>query len=99
MTSMLGNMLPLFSIAEQIVIRRKTLGLSQSGLAQKAHVSRATLDALENGRLGELGYSKITRILAALGLELKLQEASERRPTLEELMNEERDDQGLDRRR
>jgi hypothetical protein len=57
------------------------------------------MDALENGRLGELGYSKITRILAALGLELKLQEASERRPTLEELMNEERDDQGLDRQR
>lgn len=62
-------------------------------------MSRATLDALQNGRLGELGYSKITRILAALGLELKLQEASTRRPTLDELMNEERDDQGLDRRR
>ena len=91
-------MLPLSTIAEQILIRRKTLGLSQSGLAQKAHVSRATLDALENGRQGELGYSKITRILAALGLELKLQEASARRPTLEELMSGERDDQGLDRR-
>jgi transcriptional regulator with XRE-family HTH domain len=91
-------MLLLPSIAEQIVIRRKILRLSQCGLAQTAHVSRATVDALENGRLGELGYSKITRILAALGLELKLQEASPRRPTLDELMNEERDDQGLDRR-
>ena len=91
-------MLSLSSIAEQIRARRKARGLSQSALAQKAHVSRATLDALENGRLGELGYSKITSILAAVGLELKLQEASTRRPTLEELMNEERDDQGLDRR-
>jgi transcriptional regulator with XRE-family HTH domain len=91
-------MLLLYSIAEQIRARRKARGLSQSALAQKAHVSRATLDALENGRLGELGYSKITSILAAVGLELKLQEASRRRPTLEELMNEERDDQGLDRR-
>jgi transcriptional regulator with XRE-family HTH domain len=91
-------MLPLSSIAEQIRARRKARGLSQSALAQKARVSRATLDALENGRLGELGYSKITSILAAVGLELKLQEASTRRPTLEELMNEERDDQGLDRR-
>jgi transcriptional regulator with XRE-family HTH domain len=87
------------SIAEQIKIRRKMLGLTQSALAEKAHVSRATLDALQNGRLGELGYSKVTGILAALGLELKLQEASTRRPTLEELMNEERDDQCLDRRR
>ena len=91
-------MLPLFSIAEQIKIRRKRLGWTQSALADKASVSRATLDALENGRMGELGYSKVTRILAVLGLELKLQEASARRPTLEELM-EERDDEGLDRRR
>jgi hypothetical protein len=32
-------------------------------------------------------------------LELKLQEANARRPTLEELLEEGRDDQGLDRRR
>jgi hypothetical protein len=49
--------------------------------------------------MGELGYSKITNILAALGLELKLQEASASRPTLEELMEEARHDDGLDRRR
>jgi hypothetical protein len=51
------------------------------------------------GRLGELGFSKISNILAALGLELKLQAASTRRPTLEELLNEESDVEGLDRRR
>jgi transcriptional regulator with XRE-family HTH domain len=92
-------MLLLASIAEQIVQTRKNLGLSQTELARKAGISRATLDALENGRLGEIGFAKITRILSALGLELKLQEASARRPTLDELMSEERDDQGLDRRR
>jgi len=72
--------------------------LSQAALAQKARVSRATLDALENGRLGELGYAKVTNILAALGLELTIQEANTRRPTLEELMNAEGHDQSLDRR-
>ena len=92
-------MLSLFSLAEQITSKRKAMGLSQTALAKKAKISRATLDALENGRIGELGYSKITNILTALGLELKLQEASARRPTLEELMNEEGDDQGMDRRR
>jgi transcriptional regulator with XRE-family HTH domain len=92
-------MLSLSSIAELIATRRKATGLSQTALAQRARISRATLDALENGRLGELGYSKITNILTALGLELKVQEASARRPTLEELMNEEIDDQGMDRRR
>jgi transcriptional regulator with XRE-family HTH domain len=75
------------------------MGLSQTVLAKKARISRATLDALENGRLGELGYTKVVNILTALGLELKLHEANVRRPTLEELMSEDNDDQGLDRRR
>jgi hypothetical protein len=92
-------MLPLYLLGEQIAIKRKSLGLTKPTLAKKARVGLSTLDALENGRMGELGYSKITNILAALGLELKLQKASARRPTLEELMEEGRDDQGLDRRR
>lgn len=92
-------MLLLPSLGERIAARRKALGLTQVMLAKRAKVGLSTLDALENGRLGELGYSKITNILTALGMELKLQEASARRPTLEELMEEGRDDQGLDRRR
>lgn len=92
-------MIALFSVGEEIAKKRRALGWSQTVLAKKAGVARSTLDALENARLGELGYTKITNILAALGLELKLQEASARRPTLDDLMNEEQDDQGLDRRR
>ena len=89
----------LFSIGEQIASRRRTLGFSQAALAKEARVGHSTLDALENGRLGELGLSKIIRLLSALGLELKIQEAAGRRPTLEDLMEENRDDQSLDRRR
>ncbi len=92
-------MLRLHSIGSLIAARRKTLGLRQSDLARKAGVSRATLEALENGRSGELGFSKVANILSALGLELKLQEANRQRPTLDELLEEDRDDQGLDRRR
>ena len=92
-------LLPLASLGEQIATKRKALGLTQRTLAKKARVGLSTLDALENGRLGELGYSKITHILTALGLELKLEEASANRPTLDELMEEGRNDQGLDRRR
>ena len=92
-------MLTLYSIGAQIGARRKALGFSQSALAQKAGVSRATLEALENGRSGELGFSKVANILSALGLELKLQEANLQRPTLEELLEEDRDDKGLGRRR
>ena len=92
-------MLDLIAIGTQIAERRKSLKLSQAGLARKAGISRATLDALENGRTGELGFSKVTRLLAALGLELTLQIASTLRPTLDELMQEDRDEQSLDRRR
>jgi len=91
-------MLDLISLGSQIAERRKTLKLSQSDLSRKAGLSRATLDALENGRVGELGFSKVTRLLAAVGLELTLQTATSQRPTLDELMREDRDDKSLDRR-
>jgi transcriptional regulator with XRE-family HTH domain len=91
-------MLDLITIGSEIAEQRKALKLSQAGLANKAGVSRATLDALENGRAGELGFSKLTKLLTVLGLELKLQTATSQRPTLDELMQEERDDKGLDRR-
>ena len=98
-TSYIRCMLPLYSLGEQIATKRKALRLTQRTLAKKAKVGLSTLDALENGRMGELGYSKITNILAALGMELKLQQARASRPTLEELMEEARADDGLDRRR
>jgi transcriptional regulator with XRE-family HTH domain len=92
-------MINLISIGQEIAGRRKKLKLSQSELARKAGISRATLEALENGRAGELGFSKLNKLLAALGLELKVQAASSHRPTLDELLKEDRDDQNLDRRR
>src|SRR5271167_3246525 len=97
MPNILGIMLDLVSIGNQIAERRKTLKLSQAALSRKAGVSRATLDALENGRTGEPGFSKLTKLLAALGLELKLQAAGSHRPTLDELMQQDGDDQSLDR--
>ena len=92
-------MLDLISLGGQIAERRKSVKLTQAELARQAAVSRATLDALENGRAGELGFSKVTRLLAGLGLELALETAGSRRPTLDELLEEDRDDQNLGRRR
>ncbi len=99
MPNIIGIVLNLDSIGAQIAEHRKKLKLSQAALARKAGISRATIDALENGRAGELGFAKLTKLLAALGLELKLQAASSQRPTLDELLEEDRDDQSLDRRR
>jgi transcriptional regulator with XRE-family HTH domain len=72
------------------------LGLTQAGLAHRASVSRATLDALEHARIDELGYAKVARILSVLGLELRLEEAGSPR---REVGRDDPDDQGLDRRR
>ena len=91
-------MLTLPSVGEQIAKRRKAMGLTQSALARRANVARSTLDALENARLGELGFTRVAKILSALGLELAMQETSTRRPTLDELLAEQQDE-GLDRRR
>ncbi len=91
-------MILLPTLGESIAARRKALGLSQVMLARKAGVGRSTLDALENARLGELGFVKVGRILAALGLEMKIQEARSKRPTLEELLEEDRHDTNLDGR-
>lgn len=88
----------LISIGKEIAERRKELKLIQSVLARRAGISRATLDALENGRAAELGFSKITRLLAALGLELTLHMARSERPTLDELIKEDHDDQSMDQR-
>ena len=92
-------MLNLISLGVRVAERRKTLKLSQAELSRRAGISRATLDALENGRARELGFSKIVKLLAALGLELTLQMARSHRPTLDELLEEDRVDQSLDRRR
>jgi transcriptional regulator with XRE-family HTH domain len=92
-------MLSLAALGSQIAIHRRALRLSQLDLARKAGVSRATLEALENGRAGELGFTRVGRILSSLGLELRVHDAKPRRPTLDELLSEDRDDQGLDRRR
>lgn len=98
MPSTVGVVVDLIFIGEQIAERRRALRLSQSELAGRARLSRATVEALENGRSGEVGFAKVSRLLAAVGLELTLGNARFQRPTLDELMQEDRDDQGLDRR-
>jgi transcriptional regulator with XRE-family HTH domain len=76
-------------IGKQIAQARKFSKLSQQQLADKAGVSRATVAALENGRAAELGYSKLARMLAAVGLELRLGVVSQSRPTLDDLLRED----------
>lgn len=81
-------MLDLATLGQLIAQHRGAQRLTQAELARRARIGRSTLDALENGRTAELGFGKVARILAALGLTLRLGEANRGRPTLEDLIAE-----------
>jgi len=79
-------------IGRVVAATRADRGLRQADLARKAGLSRATIDALENGRASDIGVSRLSRILSVLGLELSITPATNARPTLDELMKEDVDD-------
>lgn len=79
-------------IGEQLADARKLRKLAQHEVAQQAGVSLRTVSLLENGRATDLGYSKLVRILAAVGLELRLEQAASQRPTLDDLLREDAGD-------
>ena len=81
-------MTDLIEIGEQVRAARRASGLSQAALATRSGVSRSRIDALENGRILEIGFRHLSRILSALGLTLNLNEERSRRPTLEDLEEE-----------
>jgi transcriptional regulator with XRE-family HTH domain len=68
---------------------RKARHLSQGELAGTLGMSRATISAIENGTVGEIGIRKLMALATAVGLELRL-EARRDRPTLQELREERR---------
>ena len=82
----------LTEIGTRIASARKERRLTQTELASRAGVSRPTIDLLENGRASEIGYSKLARILAAVGFELRLQTIAQERPTLDDLLKEDSGD-------
>jgi transcriptional regulator with XRE-family HTH domain len=79
-------------IGQIVASTRTDRGLRQVDLAEQAGLSRATIDALENGRASDIGVSRLTRILSVLGLELSITTASNTRPTLDDLMKEDSND-------
>lgn len=83
-------MVSLADLGRRIASARKEKQLTQSELASRAQVSRPTIDLIENRRASEIGYSKLVRILAAVGLELELQSIASARPTFDDLLNDER---------
>ena len=79
------NMLTLNTLAAEIKAGRAAKGLSQSDLGRQANVSRAQIDRIENGRVSDVGFQTLIRILRVLDLDLVLRPYNHSRPTLTEL--------------
>src|SRR5690242_13392520 len=61
----------LSSVGYLIARERRAKGLTLAALASSAGVGRSTLAALEAGKLPELGFEKVARLCAAVGLVLE----------------------------
>jgi transcriptional regulator with XRE-family HTH domain len=79
----------LIDLGQRIKATRKSKGWSQTRLALAADISRARLEALENGRIAEMGFKSLLRILNALGLDFRLTDLNRHRPTLDDLRAED----------
>ena len=58
----------LSSVGALVAARRRAEGLTLAELAARARVGRSTVAALESGKLPELGFGRVARICAAVGL-------------------------------
>ena len=72
-------------IAARVKETRRAQGLTQLALAERAKVSRPTIARLETGKLPEIGYRTLLKILRALDLDLRLTTLNKGRPTLDDL--------------
>lgn len=68
---------------------RKAQRLSQGELAGSLGMSRATISAIENGTVGEIGVRKLMALATVLDLELLI-DTRRGRPTLQQLRDERR---------
>lgn len=74
-------------LGQTIARLRREKKISQQTMAEHLGISRATLNAFENNRSGDIGVRKVMKILDYLGCELTIRDKSPF-PTLEELRGE-----------
>jgi transcriptional regulator with XRE-family HTH domain len=82
-------MTDLLELGERIKKTRKGLRMTRDQLAEKSGVSRARIEALENVRAGDIGFKNLLRVMNAVGLDFRITTLNQRRPTLEDLAEDE----------
>lgn len=89
MCRMLHIMTHIIDIAEKIRAVRKQRKMTQAQLADAARVSRRSIIELEAGRSPDPGFISVIRVLNVLGLDLRIVDATNKRPTYEDLLAEQ----------
>ena len=79
----------LLELGRKLRDARKARDLTQQEIASSLGMSRATISAIENGTVSEIGVRKLMALATALGLELLLDTRRDR-PTLQQLREERR---------
>jgi transcriptional regulator with XRE-family HTH domain len=79
----------LAEVAETLKAKRQEAGLTQAQLAARAGVPRVTLARMETASQGDMSLSSLLRLLAAMGLELRVVQHGHRR-TLDDILAEQR---------
>src|SRR3954469_1974208 len=79
----MSNIASMKAIRDAFLERRVQRGITQDAAARAAGLTRKTVSDFENGK-SSISVSNLSRLLAAVGLQLAAVEAS-RRPTLDEL--------------
>jgi transcriptional regulator with XRE-family HTH domain len=88
----------LLELGELIKNTRQAQKLTQGELVRRSGLSRARLDALENGRISEMGFKNLLRVMNTLGLDLRVTQLNDSRPTLDDLLAENENASRLGRR-
>ena len=66
-------MYSLTQIGQVLEDARRQAGLTQAEMAEHAGLSRRLVSDVENGRGGDVGFLKISRLFQVAGLEFRLQ--------------------------
>jgi len=82
----------LFEIGARVRARREEMGLTQFDLAERSGVSRVRISHLESGRAYNMSFGKVTALLDACGMSLRVADTREARPVFEEIRRENEDD-------
>ena len=80
--------LDIIDLGEMVKQARRERGYTQRVLSEITGVSRARVEAFENGRAPEIAFASVLRMMNAVGLGLRPTTYNEGRPTLDDLVTE-----------